>query len=171
MKPQKAVLDETRHIAIGTLILGAVMLLVFALLGRFSLDVLLGALFGMAFAIGNFFMLGMTVQKATANPDRAKATLQNSYTYRMLAMIVFVLIGVKLPFINWIALAIPLVFPRIVIFVMQITGMVKRNADKSVQEASVSITELENEMPVAEPEKTQTAPSGEDEAASSSRRG
>ena len=44
MKPQEAVVRETKHIALGTLILALVMLAVFALTGNFSLAVLLGPL-------------------------------------------------------------------------------------------------------------------------------
>lgn len=133
MRPQKAVLRETKHIAIGTVSMTAAMLAIYALLGKWNLTVLWGALAGMVFAIGNFFALGMAVQKAAgATPERGKGIIRASYSMRMLVMVVFLLIGVKLSFINVLAMAIPLVFPRLTIAIMQLTGMYKNMPAKHV---------------------------------------
>ena len=64
MKIQKAVLTETKHIAVGVAIGDAVMCIVFALLKKFDYTVPLGALLGSVFAVGCFFLLGLSVQKA-----------------------------------------------------------------------------------------------------------
>ena len=53
MKPQKAVIQETRRIAIGTAILCALMLIVFLAIGQMTWLVALGALIGYAVAVGN----------------------------------------------------------------------------------------------------------------------
>ena len=50
IKVQPAVRKETLRIAAGTAVLTAVMLVVFALLGKFDLSVLLGAILGYAAA-------------------------------------------------------------------------------------------------------------------------
>ena len=63
MKIQEATKRETLHIAAGTLAFSAVMNGVFALLGRWDLTVLWGTLLGGGFAVLNFFLLGLTVQK------------------------------------------------------------------------------------------------------------
>ena len=96
MKPQEAVVKETGHIAIGTLILTAVMLIVFAVIGRFNLNVLFGGLYGSALAVANFFFLGLTVQRIAesaqtkseeVDPDAvklAKLKMRQSYMLRML---------------------------------------------------------------------------------------
>lgn len=120
MKPQKAVIDETIHIAIGSIIMAIIMLIVFAIVGRFDLSVLLGALAGTLFAIGNFFALGLTVQKAVVREDRKKSIMQLSYSVRMLLMVALIIIASRVSFLNWIALAIALLFPRITIFIMNI---------------------------------------------------
>ena len=65
-KPQQGIVKETKRIAIGTVIMLIVMLVVYAVLDRFTIGVLLGGLLGSAYAIFNFFMLGMTLQKAAA---------------------------------------------------------------------------------------------------------
>ena len=54
---QKAILDETRHIAIGVLLADIVMCIVFLLLGQFDYTVVLGTLWGSVFAVGNFFFM------------------------------------------------------------------------------------------------------------------
>ena len=64
IKLQPAVKQETRRIAYGTLILTAIMIVVFIVIGRFDLTVLWGALLGTAAATGNFFLLAVSVQQA-----------------------------------------------------------------------------------------------------------
>ena len=50
-KPQQGIVKETKRIAIGTVIMLIVMLVVYAVLGRFTIGVLLGAL--MRFSISS----------------------------------------------------------------------------------------------------------------------
>ena len=69
MKIQEATKRETLHIAAGTLAFSAVMNGVFALLGRWDLTVLWGTLLGGGFAVLNFFLLGLTVQKMAGTWD------------------------------------------------------------------------------------------------------
>lgn len=66
MKPQQAVVRETLHIAAGCGILCAVMLVVFAVCGQLGLPAVLGALLGGGWAVLNFFLMGLGVQKAAA---------------------------------------------------------------------------------------------------------
>ena len=55
-KPQHSIVKETKRIGVGTLIMLVVMLAVYAVLGKFTVGVLLGGLLGSAYAIFNFFM-------------------------------------------------------------------------------------------------------------------
>ncbi len=64
MKLQSAVKRETLRIALGTVCLACVMMLVFLLLGQFDLSVLSGALLGCVTAVGNFFLMALTIQRA-----------------------------------------------------------------------------------------------------------
>lgn len=72
MRIQPAVKQETQKIAGGTLILSAVMILVFVLIGEFDLTVIWGTLLGCAAAIGNFFLLGLSVQQAAEKMNGVK---------------------------------------------------------------------------------------------------
>lgn len=128
-RPQETIVRETKRIAIGVCILLIVMLAVYAGLGRFSLAVLLGGLLGAAYAVLNFFMLGMTVQKAAQiqpeNAELARMQMKSSYNMRMIGMLIVVVIAFALPFVDGLACMIPMVFPRITILVLQITGQIK----------------------------------------------
>ena len=58
-------LPETAVIAIGELLTAAVVCLVYALLGRFTIRILLGGLLGAFVASGNFVLLSLAVGRAT----------------------------------------------------------------------------------------------------------
>ncbi len=126
MKIPQAVKKETLHIALGVLIGDAVMLAVFAILKQFDLRVILGTILGSAATIGNFFAMGMALQKAINDPDRAKAIAQGSYTGRMLAMVAVMVIGFMAK--NWfhpVAVVVPFLFPKLTIYAMQMLGLFK----------------------------------------------
>lgn len=138
MNLQPAVKKETLRIALGTAIGVAVMLLGFVLFGRFQLSVLLSGLVGGAVAVFNFLLLGVTVQKVAAQADEARGRkmMQFSYNLRMLLMLIWVILAVALPVFNWVAAALPLLFPRLTIAVMQLTGYYKKNEEDPAGPAS-----------------------------------
>lgn len=117
-KLDPVVRKETLRIGLGTLVCTAVMLLVFFLIGKFDLTVLYGALLGGGFAVLNFFLLGLSVQRTTSqeDPKAAQAKMQMSYTVRLLFMAAVVIVGIQLPCFHWVAVVIPLIFPRLIIF-------------------------------------------------------
>lgn len=138
MKVQPVIRQQTLRIAAGTLALSCVMLLVYLLLGALNVPVVLGALMGTGCAVLNFFLLGLSVQKAAeemhgqkaATADaadeqadenepplspgakRAKRSMQLSYAGRMLLTAVVAIAGFTLPFLDGLATVIPLLFPR-----------------------------------------------------------
>ena len=142
MKIQPTVQQETLRIAKGTSILSVVMLIVFALLKKLDDTVVLGAVLGTCTAIGNFFLLGLSVQKAAdmmkgvempPEPEetedgeeapaaplppeiaQAKQRMQLSYTGRMIMMGVVGILGLTLSCFHAVATVLPLLFPRVVI--------------------------------------------------------
>lgn len=126
-KPQQSIVKETKRIAVGTVIMLVVMLAVYAVLGKFTVGVLLGGLLGSAYAIFNFFMLGMTLQKAASMTDQQMAHMKvrSSYSTRMIGMLILAVVAFALPFVEGIPCLIALLFPRATIFVLQVTGQVK----------------------------------------------
>lgn len=96
----------------------AVMLIVFLVLNKIDYTVLLGSLVGAGYAVLNFFLMGLAVQRSVLKktPEEAKLVLQNSYTKRLLLLVAVVIIGIKVPYFNWITVVVPQFFPRITIF-------------------------------------------------------
>ena len=68
MQKNRDVLRQVGGLAVALLVCIAVMLAVYALLGRLNRLVLLGAVFGWILAVGNFLSLSITVSNAL---DRA----------------------------------------------------------------------------------------------------
>ncbi|MDO5547694.1 MAG: ATP synthase subunit I [Eubacteriales bacterium] len=120
IKIEQAVKTETKHIATGVGGMTVVLLLVFLVLGRFDYTVLLGALLGAGFAVLNFFLMAMAVQRSVTqgDPAKAKKITQSSYTKRLLLLAAVLVVGIKVPYFNWITTIVPLFFPRITIFIM-----------------------------------------------------
>lgn len=119
IKIEPAVKLETKHIAIGVVAMSLVMEIVFLVMGKFDYTVLLGNLLGGGYAILNFLLMAMAVQKSVHRdtPEEAKLVVQNSYTKRLLLLAAVLIAGFKLPYFYWVAVVIPLLFPRITIFV------------------------------------------------------
>lgn len=145
MRVQESVRKMTLIILAGELVLTGIMLVVFACLGRFDGSVLLGALLGACFAVLNFFLMGLSVQKAaeqmqgaqlppeeddsddihsdeiqadkplSPQAQEAKKKMQLSYGGRMLMMVGVAVLGLVLPCFHPLAVVIPMLFPRLVI--------------------------------------------------------
>jgi len=126
---QSAARKEFTRIAIGTLIMTAVMIVVFFILSLFTtmafgIPVIVSALGGCLVACLNFLGLCLGVQKSTAtdDPKNAKAAMQVSYQQRMLLQAVWCIVSIAVSWFNPFAAIIPLLFPRIVIMIVQFTG-------------------------------------------------
>lgn len=150
MKIQPVVKQETAKIAAGVAVLSVLMIAVFLMLGRFDLSVLLGALLGSAAAIGNFFLMALSVQKAAdrmkplprqdeesgqeeegeedapVRPEvkAAQKRMQLSYTLRLFLLAGIAALAVALPQFDSYAALIPMLFPRIVISLL---GILQKN--------------------------------------------
>lgn len=121
-KVDPTVLKETRYIALSVLILSMLMQAVYLVIGRWDYTVLLGNLYGAAVAVGNFFLMGLTVQKClTMEPDEAKKRMKLSQQGRMLMLLVLCVIGGVLPFMDTIAVLIPQLFPRVGVTIRGLT--------------------------------------------------
>ena len=137
MKLSKPILTETLHVAIGVLIGDALMCAVFALLGKFDLTVLWGALLGSVFAVGNFFLLGLSRQRGLEMGDMMPQHMKSSYSLRMFLYVIGIALAALLPCFHLIAAIIPLFFPRLTIFGMQLLGLYKpekKNKEKGEDE-------------------------------------
>jgi len=160
MKIQKAIWKETCNITLGVVALSAVMQAVFFLIGKWDPTVLWGNLLGGGYAILNFFILGLTVQKVAADADekRGKNLMQFSYSTRMYFTMVVVFLGISVPLFNWIAVFAPQLFPRITIFFMGVKGKHAKEAAHEMAQKKTIIpsadddTELDAEVAKAQAE-------------------
>lgn len=73
MQKNRDVLRQVGGLAVALLVCIAVMLAVYALLGRLDRLVLLGAVFGWILAVGNFLSLSITVSNALAAARRKRS--------------------------------------------------------------------------------------------------
>ena len=116
MDSRKIVFRETGIIAVGELVLSAVMVAVFAALGYFQMNVLWGALAGCFVMIANYFFMAVTVSLAADRAERgevkqAQNMVQLSSTVRLIVMGLALALLIKLG-ANTLAVVLPLVFAR-----------------------------------------------------------
>lgn len=142
MKLQPASRRELKRISLGVGIGSAAMVAVFAVLWGLGLrlpssslfgggaapdpefwSIPAGALLGAAAAIGNFYYLCRSVQRAAAADEMtARLIMRSSYSRRMLITVAVMAAGFIAPWFHWLATLIPFLMPRATILVMQLTG-------------------------------------------------
>ena len=134
MKLQKAVKEETVFVALGSVILSVIMIIVFFGLHKafpdkvpMGLPVLIGAAGGCAVAVGNFFLMAVTVQKVAGieNYEQAYRSMQISYRYRTFLQLIWCVLAMVLKFINPVAGMLPLLWPSLLIKVRGIINGAK----------------------------------------------
>lgn len=144
MKLQTASRKEIARIARGVLICDGLMIAALFLLslvgvGTFSpLRILLGAVGGSAVAIANFTLLCLTVQKAANMEDQKlmKRRFQLSYNLRLLFQALWVLLCFLIPQIHLAAGALPVLFPNLTIYYLQVRGKLLPPDEKKSATAS-----------------------------------
>lgn len=115
-KIDSVVLQETKYIAVWTLILSALLQGVFLLIRMWDYSVLLGNLLSATACVANFLVMGINLSSALQKDEKdAKEAMKASSGIRTFVMFVVVVIGVVLPVFNIFAVIIPLFFPRIAI--------------------------------------------------------
>ena len=117
-KVDAAVKKETLYILYWVLGLSVLMQAAFVVLGRLELiepwniSVLLGNVVSGGVGVLNFFLMGLTVQKALGQDEKqARNAVKTSQLYRMLLLVVATVLSAV--FLHVWATVIPLFFPRI----------------------------------------------------------
>ena len=110
------VLKETGYIATMVFIFSLLLQSVFLIIGKWDYTVLTGNLLGFVAAVGNFFLMGLSVQSSLGKEEKdAKNLMKLSQSLRLLLIFVIALIGYLVPVFSTIAVLIPLLFPRIAV--------------------------------------------------------
>jgi len=116
-KVDKAIIDETKYVALVVLILSALMEAVFLIIGKWDLTVLFGNLLGGVVSILNFFLMGIGLQSAmNKDPKDARTTVKFSHTMRFLLIAVVLVLAIFVSLFNIASTMISLFFPSLGIY-------------------------------------------------------
>ena len=117
MKIDATVKRETTYISVCSLAFTVIMNVIFAILGKWNYTVVAGSLLGVVASVLNFFLMGLTVQKAVKKEEKEMHNyVKLSQTLRNFMLIAFAAVGVFVSVFNTWAMLISLFFPRIAIF-------------------------------------------------------
>lgn len=138
MKLQAASKKEISRIAVGTLVCDVIMIAGLFLLSQFGigkfdiLRILLGAAVGSLVAILNFTILCLTVQSAAeiSSKKKMRQKFQMSYNLRLIVQAAWVVAAFLIPQVHFVAGALPVLFPNVVIFFLQSRGKLVPNDEK-----------------------------------------
>lgn len=112
---------ETLHILYGTAVIGAAVQAVYLLLGQWGLPVLLGGLLGAGWAVLNFLLMGMTVQKCVGlEAAVANSRWKSSYSLRTTVTVGVVALAILAPCFHWVPAVAAIFSPRVTIAVMSL---------------------------------------------------
>ncbi|MDY5203133.1 MAG: ATP synthase subunit I [Gemmiger sp.] len=135
MQKNRGVLRQVGGLAAALLVCIAVMLAVYALLGRLDRMVLLGAFFGWLLAIGNFLSLSITVSNALdraangGSPQKAQLEIQTSSVVRPLVLAVIYIVLFRAKVCDPVAALLPLLFAQVAIKVLEFFRNDKKGGD------------------------------------------
>ncbi|HHU74674.1 MAG TPA: ATP synthase subunit I [Clostridiales bacterium] len=121
MKVDTVVKKETINIGIGIIFWSILLQIIFMIIGRYSLPVLFGTIYGGIISLLNFFLMGLSIQKITKIPDKnkAKMRMQASYATRQLGLMILVGFGlymaVNYEIFHWIPIVLAVLYPRLTI--------------------------------------------------------
>ena len=115
-KIDKVVVKETIYIAMSTLLMSVLMESVFLILDKWTPAVLFGNILGYIAAVGNFFLMGLTVQNAMTLEGKAQENrIKLSQMGRLFLLFAVAAVGCLVSVFEPLAVLIPYLFPRIAI--------------------------------------------------------
>ena len=156
----RAVRRETCWIALWVLGLSVLMELIFVLLGRWNWPVLWGNLFGGGVAVINFFLMGLTVQKAVGREQKQiKNIVRSSQSLRLLMQAAVMVIAFLVGWLDPWATILPLFFPRVAITLRPLW-------DASLRQSGASAGTSGEELPAEEALPEEPAPGADPGAGS-----
>ena len=132
---QSVTVKQTRRLSMGVFCATVGMLLVFYCLGELTAPVIWGALLGALVEIGNFVLLGISLQKAVADEVRGKMILKMTYNLRVFIFVAAILVGFYAPCFHIVAVVVPMVAGRLTLFILQAKELRKQTSQEE-REAS-----------------------------------
>ena len=162
---------ETSIIALGELIVSAIVVAVFAVIGKLDHTVILGAVLGSAVIILNFLFISITTNNALdrimdirgnaemseeeiasftkENTVKLQSTMQLSYFIRLISMIAALVLALLTKQFNVISTAIPLFMLRPIIYVSE---LIRKRPE--IKTGAVPLAESNEETAAEQSEET-----------------
>ena len=108
-----------------------IMIGVYAIIGRLTVNVLLDAALGTAAALLNFTVMTFSVVKAESaeTPERGALQVRLNYIIRMIVLAAVLIVALKTKIFDPVATVLPLCFTRIAIFISELFRKKKKEAN------------------------------------------
>ncbi len=120
---------EIRNVSLITVILGAIQVIATIPIGYFGYPAVLGTLLGCAVAIINFAFMGIILEKTLSSQKTASGFMGIGYILRLVFIGAAVIWSMKVSYLNYVCVIIPLIFPQISIFLINAVRRRKGQSD------------------------------------------
>ena len=127
------ILEQATRLAVAVALCIAAMLAVYALAGKFTNAVLIGALIGFVMAMGNFISLSITVSNALdraahgGSPQKAQMEIQTSSVIRPVVLVIIYILLFRAKLCDPLAAILPLLFAQVC---LKLTEFFRKDSDK-----------------------------------------
>ena len=102
----------------------------FAELKFFGLSAIFGTLLGCAVAILNFALMGIILERCVSKQKGASGLMGVGYIGRLALIALAVIWATKVDYLNYVCVIIPLIFPQISIFILNLTRKKEREVSE-----------------------------------------
>lgn len=116
----KTLLYEIKNVSLITLILGVLQILITVPAGYFGLPAILGTAAGCFVALLNFTLMGLILEKCMNSMKAASGLAGFGYILRLCIIAAVVVWAMKVSYLNYVCVIIPLIFPQLSIFIINI---------------------------------------------------
>lgn len=120
---------EILNILLVVLIFGIVQMLITIPLGYFGLAAIFGTLLGCAVAVFNFALMGIILEQCIEKQSGASYMAGFGYIFRLVIIAAAVVWAMKVTYLNYVCVVIPLIFPQLAIFIINIIRKKERKAE------------------------------------------
>lgn len=125
----KTLLTEIRNVSVIAAILSAVQILITIPAGYFGAAAVLGTLLGLIVALLNFSLMGVILEKCIASSKGASGLMGFGYIGRLALIALAVVWAMKVDYLNYLCVIIPLLFPQIAIFIINLMRKKERKSE------------------------------------------
>lgn len=120
---------ELKSVSLLTLILGVIQVLITVPAGYFTSAAVFGTLLGCAAAVINFALMGIILERCVSGERGTAGLMGFGYIIRLALIGAAVVWAMKSSYLNYVCVIIPLLFPQIAIFIINMKRRRERKAD------------------------------------------